>query len=247
MTLRKSAFKAMLVAGMLAVAGLGGIPQQAQALTFNTGDAVLVIYGNDNQGYLNLGNWNTLKTTGASINVSGILGTVGVSGTNPIEYTVLGNNGTLTPLWFGNDVDISSWTATNKSQTLTTPFNTALTNWRGQLTNANIADPTQSARTIYSGADPLLAYTTYFGTNDAYAGALASGRRGSVDIDNVLFMLERTGVAGTLAGVTTAFLNSGTGLFTMSPVSAVPIPAAAVLFGTGVIGLIGIARRKLMI
>ncbi len=246
MRLRKSAFKAILAAGLLAVAGLGGVPQQAQALTFNTGDAVLVIYGNDNQGYLNLGNWNTLKTTGASIDVSGILGAGGVSGANPIEYTVLGNVGALTPLWFGNSVDISSWSATNKNQTLPNPFNTALTNWRGQLTNANIADPTQSARTIYSSSDGLLAYTTYFGTTDTYAGAL-NGRRGSTDIDNVLFMLERTGAATTLAGVTTAFLNSQNGLFTMSPVSAVPIPAAAVLFGTGVIGLIGIARRKLMI
>jgi hypothetical protein len=229
-----------LAVAAVAAAALTGSVTAAHALTFNTGDAVLVIYGNDNQGYVNLGNWNTLKTTGASINVSSILGAAGVSGANPIEYTVLGNLGALTPLWFGNNVDISQWTTTNKNQTLPTPFNTALTNWRGQLTNAN-----DTARTIYSSSDALLAYTTYFGTTDTYAGAI-TGRRGSTDIDNILYMLERTGAAGTLAGVTTAFLNSQTGLFTMAP-AAVPIPAAAVLFATGVIGLIGVARRKLMV
>jgi hypothetical protein len=37
-------------------------------------------------------------------------------------------------------------------------------------------------------------------------------------------------------------LSSQTGLFTVG-VNAVPIPAAAVLFATGLIGLVGVARR----
>lgn len=234
-----SLVKRLAIAAVTAAALTGSVTA-AHALTFNTGDAVLVIYGNDNQGYLNLGNWESLKANGASIDVSGILSAAGVSGVNPIEYTVLGNNGGLTPMWFGNSVDISTWSTTQKNQVLPTTFNTALTNWRGQITAAN--DP---SRTIYSKSDGLLSYSLYLdsGGTDTYNASIPSTRRGSADINNVLYLLERTGAASTLTGVTTALLNSSTGTFT---VSAVPIPAAVVLFATGVIGLVGIARRKLM-
>ncbi len=230
-----------LAVAAVAAAALTGSVTAAHAMTFNTGDAVLVIYGNDNQGYLNLGNWESLKTNGASINVSSILSATGVSGLNTIEYTILGNMGVLTPMWFGNSVDISQWTTTNKNQVLPNTFNVGLTNWNGQITTAN--DP---SRTIYSKSDTLLSYSVYLdpGNTDTYNGSIPGTRRGSADIGNVLYLLERTGAASTLTGVTTALLNAQTGTLT---VAAVPIPAAAVLFATGVVGLVGIARRKLKI
>jgi hypothetical protein len=212
----------------------------AHALVYNTGDAVLVIYGNEQQGYLNLGNWDTLKTTGGSFNVADILNTAGVSGVNPIEYTIVGNSGALTPMWFGSNQAIGDWTSTQKTLMNTNAYNTANTNWRGQLTTA--ADPT---RKIYAAADPLLAFSLYFGTTDSLGGLTSV--RGSSDIDSLLNLLERTGAATTLAGVTTAFLNSTTKLLTIGggQPAPIPVPAAAVLFATGMIGLVGFARRSM--
>lgn len=212
----------------------------AHALVYNTGEAVLVIYGNEQQGYLNLGNWDTLKTTGGSFPVADILNTAGVSGANPIEYTIVGNSGALTPMWFGSNQAIGDWTSTQKTLLNTNAYNTANTNWRGQLTTA--ADPT---RKIYAAADPLLAFSLYFGDTDSLGGL--SSVRGSSDIDSILHLLERTGVASTLAGVTTAFLNSSTKLLTIGggEPAPIPIPAAAVLFATGMIGLVGFARRSM--
>jgi hypothetical protein len=122
----------------------------------------------------------------------------------------------------------------------TNAYNTANTNWRGQLTTA--ADPT---RKIYAAADPLLAFSLYFGTTDSLGGLTSV--RGSSDIDSILHLLERTGVASTLAGVTTAFLNSSTQLLTIGggQPAPIPVPAAAVLFATGMIGLVGFARRSI--
>jgi hypothetical protein len=214
----------------------------AYALVYNTGDAVLVIYGNEQQGYLNLGNWDTLKTTGGSFNVADILNTAGVSGANPIEYSIVGNSGALTPMWFGSNAPDTDWTSTQKTLMNTNAYNTANTNWRGQLTTA--ADPT---RKIYAASDPLLAFSLYFGETDSLGGMIPNGQRGSSDIDSILHLLERTGAASTLAGMTTAFLNSSTKLLTIGggQPAPIPVPAAAVLFATGMIGLVGFARRSM--
>jgi len=88
--------QAITVAAVALAAVSVSVP--AHALVYNTGDAVLVIYGNEQQGYLNLGNWDTLKTAGGSFDVADILNTAGVSGVNPIEYTIVGNSGAPTPM-----------------------------------------------------------------------------------------------------------------------------------------------------
>ena len=108
----------------VAAAALTGVVTPANALVFNAGDAVLVIYGNNNEGYLNLGNWNTLKTTGGTFDVSGILSAAGISGGNQIQYTVVGNSGANVPMWFGNSVDIGTWTPTNKNTLNVNTYNT---------------------------------------------------------------------------------------------------------------------------
>jgi hypothetical protein len=243
--MRLTTFKRTVMAIAVAVGAavvVVGMPSKADALVVAPGDAVLVIYGNDQQGYLNLGSWNTLKANGGSFPVSGILNTPGVSGMNTIEYTVVGNfgTGTLTPsapMFFGTDTEISNWSVPNKNGVLPVTYNTNLTNWGGPLTQAN--DPT---RTIYSKTDPTLSFSKYLDPleNDTLGGSIP--RRGSADINNVLYLLERTGAASTLAGITTAMLSSQTGLFTVGTVP-IPVPAAAVLFATGLIGLVGVARR----
>ncbi len=235
MTLRKSAFKAMVVAGMLAVAGLGGIPQQAQALTFSPGDAVLVLYGNGTEYYQNLGSFSALLTNGINLNLTSALSSVG--GANPIEYTVVGNN-SGTSMFFGSLSTAAQFTAQQLNQVLPATYENVLLNWRGPLGAA--ADPT---RTLYLATDAL-SFTSNMNVsgNDSLGASIPAVRRGSADINTVLNLLQRTGGANTLTTVGSAFLSQANGTFV---VSAVPVPAAVVLFATGVIGLVGLARRRM--
>lgn len=240
MTLRKSAFKAMVVAGMLAVAGLGGIPQQAQALTFGAGDAVLVLYGNNTEYVKNLGSFSSLLTNGVDLDLSSILPTLLVNTpdpVNPIEYTIVGSN-SPTSIFFGNSFAASTWSTAQKNAVLVNTYTGALNNWSGPLGLA--ADP---ARTLYPETDPLAFSPNLNGANsDTLGGSIPSTRRGSADIGTILQLLQRDGNAASLATVGTAFLNQANGHFV---VSAVPVPAAVVLFATGVIGLVGLARRRM--
>lgn len=240
MTLRKSAFKAMVVAGMLAVAGLGGIPQQAQALTFGAGDAVLVLYGNNTEYVKNLGSFSSLLTNGVDLDLSSILPTLLVNTpdpVNPIEYTIVGNN-SATSIFFGNSFAASTWTTAQRNAVGVNNYVNALANWSGPLGLA--ADP---AKTLYGEGEALSFSTNLNAANsDTLGGSIPATRRGSADIGTILQLLQRDGTATSLTTVGTAFLNQANGHFV---VSAVPVPAAVVLFATGVIGLVGLARRRM--
>lgn len=224
-----------LAVAVVAAAALTGPVTAAQALQFNVGDAVLVLYGNNTEYVQNLGSFSTLASTGIDLDLSSIMSSVG--GANTIKYTLIGD--TASTIFFGNSVPVGSWTAQNKNQIVPGTYTTALTNWAGQLF-AN-----SDARSLIPKADGL-SFSNFLNPagTDTLGGSIPGARRGSADIDSILYLLERQnpGAATSLAQVGTAFLNSANGHFA---VSAVPVPAAVVLFATGVIGLVGIARRRI--
>lgn len=249
MTLRKSAFKAMVVAGMLAVAGLGVIPQQAQALIFNAGDAVLVIYGNGTEYYRDLGPSSAIPSS-VTINAS-FMSQLG--GVNPLEYTILGGNaanfgaaptstfeGTAIPST--NVSTISGWTATRNGSINQQQYWNTIVGWAGQIGTI------PGSEQVLASSDTR-SFSTFFGTADKLNGAFPL--RMSTNIDSALFLLGRnflpigTQTAQSALGQAMLTLLAGTGDGQLTfTASAVPLPAAVVLFGSGLIGLIGIARRK---
>ena len=249
MTLRKSAFKAVLAACLLAVVGLGGIPQQAQALTFNAGDAVLVIYGNGTEYYRNLGPSSAIPssvTIGASFMSQ-------VGGALPIEYTILGGNAANfgaapTSTFEGSAVpstnvsSLSGWTAGRNGLIDQGQLWNTIVNWAGQVSTIT------GSEHVLASSDTR-SFSSFFGTADRLNAAFPL--RMSSNIDTNLFLLGRsflpvgTQTAQSALGqaMLTVLAGTGNGQLTFA-VSAVPIPAAVVLFGSGLIGLIGIARRK---
>jgi hypothetical protein len=249
MILRKSAFKAILAAGILAVAGLGVIPQQAQALTFNAGDAVLVIYGNGTEYYRNLGPSSAIPS---SVTIaSSFMSQLG--GAAPIEYTIIGGNaanfgaaptstfeGTAVPST--NVSALSGWTPGRNGSIDQGQYWSAIVNWATQV-------GTIAGSEHVLGATETNSFSSFFGTLDRLAAAFPL--RMSSTIDTNLFLLGRnvlpvgTQVAQNPLGqaMLTILAGSGNGQLTFTA-SAVPLPAAVVLFGSGLIGLIGIARRK---
>ena len=220
----------------VAAASLVGPVTAAHALQFNTGDAVLVLYGNNTEYVQNLGSFSTLVSSGIDLDLSSIMSSVG--GGNTIKYTIVGNTGST--IFFGNSVPVGSWTTQNKNQIVPGTYTTSLTGWSGQLA-AN-----SDARSLIPKADGL-SFSSFLNPagTDTLAGSIPGARRGSADIDSILYLLERQnpGAATTLAQVGTAFLSSANGRFV---ISAVPVPAAVVLFATGMIGLVGVARRRVL-
>jgi len=230
-----SVIKRLAVAAV-AAAAMTGPMTAAHALQFNSGDAVLVLYGNNTEYVQNLGSFSTLVSSGVDLDLSSIMSSVG--GTNAIKYTIVGNTGSS--IFFGNSVQVGSWTSTNKNQIVPGTYTTSLTNWSGQL-GAN-----SDGRSLIPKADGL-SFTSFLNPagTDTLAGSIPGARRGSADIDSILYLLERQnpGAATTLAQVGTAFLSSANGHFV---ISTVPVPAAVVLFATGMVGLVGMARRRVL-
>jgi len=250
MTLRTSAVKAMVVAGVLAVTGLGGITQQAQALTFNAGDAVLVLYGNGSEYYRNLGSSSSIPTN-VTIDQS-FMSQLG--GTNVIEYTILGGNaanfgaaptstfeGSAIP---STNVSVTTgWTAARNGSINQQQYWNTIVGWAGQVGTIT------GSEGVLASSDSR-SFSSFFGTADRLNAAFPL--RMSANIDSALYLLERdfsplgTQTAQSALGQAglTLVAATGAGQFTFSSVAPVPIPAAVVLFGSGLVALVGLARRK---
>ncbi len=228
----------------VAAAALAGPVTAAHAALFNVGDAVLVLYGNNTEYYQDLGNMNTLLSTGVDLNLSSIINTNSPGGagptSTPLKYTLVGYTGETTTdsIFFGDGTKLSSWTSGNKTGVSAGTIQTGLSGWltlTAGLSSSQLLAATD-ANSFSTNMDPA--------SSGSLGGGVPSSRPAFSTIDSTLYLLGRQvgGASGTLAQLGTASLSSQTGHFV---VSAVPVPAAVVLFATGVIGLVGLARRKM--
>lgn len=226
-----------LAVSAVAVAGLLGPVQGAQAVQFSSGDAVLAVYGNSTEYVANLGTFSSLITNGVDLNLSSIMGSVG--GTNVVKYTIFGYD--ANGINFGNIDPASSFTAMQKNQTLVTGLTNTLITYSGQLSG----NASPNAPTLFAASDPLsFSSNLNAAGSNTLGGNISSAHAAASSVDVVLNLLTKTS-AGVLSTAGTALLSSSTGHFVVNgSVSAVPLPAAAVLFATGMIGLVGVARRR---
>jgi len=228
-----------VMVGAVAAAALAGPVTAAHALQFSQGDAVLAVYGNGTEYLANLGTISNLETNGASLNLSSILSSVG--GSNPIQYTIFGFSDPNTIL-FGDASAGSTFTTSQKNSIPVGSVVGSFQGYSGGLFNA--AD----TRNLFPQADAL-SFTTNLNpdASNTLGGAIPSAHPAVAGINHILYLLNAndpgTGIVG-LSQVATALLNSSNGSFVVT-VSAVPVPAAVVLFATGVIGLVGLARRRM--
>jgi hypothetical protein len=223
-----------LAVGAVATAALAGSVTAAHALQFNAGDLVLAVYGNGTEYVSNLGTISNVVNNGVNVDLTGVLGSLG--GANTIKYTVFGYSGTS--ITFGDSAPASGasgFTTTQKNAIVANTLINTLIGYSGQLASA--AD----VRNLFPATDGL-SFETQIVTPDTLGGAIPSAHVAYSNIDSVLNLLSLTGNRGTLSQVGTGLLSSSTGHFV---VSAVPVPAAVVLFATGVIGLVGLARRRM--
>ena len=227
--------KHMVVAVALAVATtISGVASQAQAFSFNDGDLVLAIYGNNTEALYNLGAANTLLAPSGSpttLDLSAGLAAAGV-GTNPVRYTIFGHD------FVGPNVFAGTKFAPGQ-------INAAQLGLTVQL-EASISMQAQggfSGDTI-SKADAK-SFSSNFNANGAgnFGGTWPVAMQGAPG--DILNIMQGDAGTGTFTQVGRVLLGPN-GLLTIGNPgpNAVPLPAGVILFGTGVIGLIGVARRS---
>ena len=232
--MRLNIVKRTVMATALAVAtAVAGVAGQAQAFTFGQNDLVLAIYGNNNEALYNLGTYSTLLAAGPNTDLN--LGTAGLTtaqvGTNAVKWTIFGWDLSLP------DGQIHAATAFTPAQItgptdFTSQFNPS-TAWAGGFSGDTV-----------SKADPL-SFSSNLNTAGAgkFEGAWPVAMQGS--LDQVLNIMRGNVALNTFTQVGRVQFTSDGHLIIGNPgPAAVPLPAGVVLFGTGLIALIGIARRS---
>ena len=227
----------MVAAALTALTAFVGTVGQAHAFTFGDGDLVLAIYGNNSEALYNIGKFTDLLANGASLNKDVSSGlTQAKVGTNPVSWTVFGWD---TSLPAGQ---VHAATKANPIQPagtflgLTNQFN-PLAVWSGtQLNTADVipkADGDSFSSRINSGGDGLL------------SGAWPNPMEGA--LSDTLTVVRGDVAANTFTQVGRVTLTDNGQLTLLGGAGQpVPLPAGMVLFGTGVIGLIGVARRSVL-
>lgn len=234
--MRLNLVKRTVMATALAVAtAVAGIAGQAQAFTFGEGDLVLAIYGNNTEALYNLGNGSTILAPGGSgisnLNVSAGLAAAGV-GTSPVRYTLFGHNSSLGSLYAATS--FASSAINPNSLGLTVQFEASIgMQGQGGFTGDTIGRADSRSFFANLNADG----------NGNFGGTWPVAMQGGVD--TILNIMQGDVNTNTFTQVGRVLLSAN-GLLTVGNPgpAAVPLPGVVVLFGTGLVGLVGIARRS---
>ncbi|NWF71608.1 MAG: VPLPA-CTERM sorting domain-containing protein [Nitrospirae bacterium] len=254
-------------AALMLVAGMG---QSAEAFNFQQGDLILAIYGNrtpteGTEAIINLTDltapgsgpsMNVLSSTPATtyqFDLSAYLSAAGIIDNNPatpdypLRYTVMGYQAD------GSTGGFSSLGGTSLSNQVGTvhgsvgSFAVGMQNWSGAATDANMPNLTPPGQngSVIAFDNPNSASARTFTTERLFNSfnVVMAG-----NLDQLLYLVQGDSelIDDPLLGKGQALLTAnGNFQITGGELAPVPVPAAAVLFGTGLIGLVGIARRKL--
>lgn len=232
--MKQTAFKRIVLATALAVAAVVScVPERAQAFSFADGDLVIALYGNSTEALVDLGSISSVLTNPSqSFNLSTQLAAASVGG-NPVKYTLFGTNSTS-----GSGGVVFAGTPTAPGSIIgTRDFNNMLNNVIGYtalpFTGATIAKTAPQSFTSNLN-------TAGAGTFD---GSWPVAMQGS--LGQLLNIMTGDAVTNAFSQVGRMLLASDGTLTIGNPgPAAVPLPAGVVLFGTGLIGLAGIARRS---
>jgi hypothetical protein len=240
-------FKQALAALFAVFALAGGVAGEAQALTFGSGDLVLALYGNNTEYLRNLGQTNALIGSGSTNFSIGASDLAAVSGTNAVKWALVSfsydvGTGDPTVLDFSSAKNTLSpaptgWSATELANALVANAWNAAGVWSAQ--SATIPGLTQLI-----AASDFRSFTQTFGTSGTLAGAFPVSAEGT--LGGLLHLLRGEYNGNMLSTLGHAILSADGLTLTLNAgaPAAVPLPAAVILFGTGLIGLAGVARRQ---
>lgn len=266
----KTVQKAVMALAGAAVLVTGTLSQPAWAFNFQQGDLILSIYGNRTVGegkeaLINLsdltpvggagpvGDMNALTNPSqtytfdlsAYLNAAGVIDTNPASPDYPVRYTVMGFQADLGTGGYA----IKAGSATNLAGTVQGAIgNTGvgLNNWAGNVTDVNAPNLIPGQNGAVVAFDNANSHSTRTGTAERLFGGFNTAM--AANLDQLLYIVKGDTelVDNPLMAMGQAQLFAN-GIFqiTGGQLAAIPVPAAVVLFGSGLIGLVGMARRNL--
>jgi hypothetical protein len=230
---------AVAVAAAVAVAGM---PSKAQALGFDPGQLSFIVFGGDNEYYNNLGSIDTVlanPTTQVTLN-SQQLSDVSTNASLGLKFSLLGLSSDSNSLFTGGPSSISQG---QKDNTFYLNGADAFGGWQSSLASISGGPTANNPLTLAKTSNQ--SYTTTLGTDGSINGFMGFNTTAQAGSLLSLFRISNNGTSDVYTKVATATFDSASGLLTITSLAAIPVPAAVVLFGTGLIGLVGIARRSL--
>jgi hypothetical protein len=195
-------------------------------------------------------------TTGPTVHtfdLSAYLNAAGVIDTNldplqpayPVRYTVMGF---LEDLNFGG-YQLKGGSSTNLTGTVQASngfFLTAINGWATTVSNSPLTDLIPGQNGAIVGFENPNSHTSRMGLPEKLNGGFTAAM--AANLDQLLHIIQVNSELNDLPAVSEGqamLFANGTFQITGGQLAAIPVPAAVVLFGTGVIGLVGIARRNL--
>lgn len=236
-----------LAAGMCVLAAVAAVsmPSKAQALSFPAGDLAFVVYGGSNEFYQDLGSISSiLSNPTTTLNLTPQQLTDVTTGASlGIKFTLLGTSSDFTQFLTGGPGTIS---ASQKGSTDWQTGQGQVQAWSALLGTVSGGQTANNPLTLL--ASNQNSFTSSLGNDGRLSGTMGFSVAAGSDQTLSLYSIMTDAASGNdvYTKVASALLTSS-GQLTITPGAApVPIPAAVVLFGTGIVALVGFARRKVM-